>query len=1018
MIIDRDKKIDVIMGQGAQLIAFYRQNPCVAVYDLLGVDLAPIQRVVFEDMWFKDYVIAVCGRGFGKSVCTSSIINEKNKGLVYLNEILPPIPSYLRDGEEEVIDWNINIHTSNGFKGTKRLCLEKGIEGKQLKTNNGFISKGSNHHPLLTLNKDGEFIYKKLEDFIPGDKVCLQRGNNSFGYTLVSLDDAYLIGLLIGDGCINKNSFSLTSEDEQILSFSSQYCIRNNIPYSVSYESGDCTLRIGFSNNNFSWFFDKYGIARVLSYNKSVPYSIRTSTRQSQVAFLQGYFDTDGTVDKRSGGVSCCSVSKKLLIEIQLMLLNFGIVARLRKKKTKSNFGKAYLLDMFSEDAFKFKELIGFRLTRKQKILNEYFESKKLNVNKDTIPYIKDICWDLRQILLLLNNKNCNNFPGKFLLFKKSNKKEVTYSTLSIFIHDIIKIISSSTYTINSYFIDKFNLLLDILKTNYFFDTVVYVDDWKGDCYDFEMDEVCSIEPNYFANGFINHNTYLQGLLSALSCLLYPGYRVGLIAPSFRQAKMMFSEIEKLYSKSSIFREACVGPPTHGADTHNLKFKAVGGKNGSFIEALPIGNDGSKIRGSRFYLVCVDELAQVPNKIVDMVLRPMGATKQDPMEQVRALERKKLLLEAGLAIDSDFEDELVNKMIMTSSGYYKFNHMYNRMRAYWKKMEECDLLSSKCPFVVHQIPYTLLPEGFLDKNNIEEAKRVMSNHEFRMEYEAAMVSDSDGFFKASLLESCTLGSNFYIELAGDREGQYIVGVDPNQAGSASCGVVIVKIGTVNRIVNVIELKKHTTQELTSAIQDVCDNYRVIRLFMDKGGGGKAVMDLLEEGYGGKTPIIDRTNDEHRNMQGRHILEMVNFNTSWITDANFATLSLLEDKKLLFPQPPVSTIDMEAIRYETVEDLKKQMLNIIVTPTSGGAMHFDTPKKGQNKDLYSALILAGYGIRLVEKEIEGDTDPVLHNVSGMVRSHHPGSSWTVLDKTGASHSSTKKGLSMAILSKKK
>jgi len=178
------------------------------------------------------------------------------------------------------------------------------------------------------------------------------------------------------------------------------------------------------------------------------------------------------------------------------------------------------------------------------------------------------------------------------------------------------------------------------------------------------------------------------------------------------------------------------------------------------------------------------------------------------------------------------------------------------------------------------------------------------------------------------------------------------------------------------------------------------------------------MDLLEEGYGGKTPIIDRTNDEHRNMQGRHILEMVNFNTSWITDANFATLSLLEDKKLLFPQPPVSTIDMEAIRYETVEDLKKQMLNIIVTPTSGGAMHFDTPKKGQNKDLYSALILAGYGIRLVEKEIEGDTDPVLHNVSGMVRSHHPGSSWTVLDKTGASHSSTKKGLSMAILSKKK
>jgi len=57
----------------------------------------------------------------------------------------------------------------------------------------------------------------------------------------------------------------------------------------------------------------------------------------------------------------------------------------------------------------------------------------------------------------------------------------------------------------------------------------------------------------------------------------------------------------------------------------------VGGIAPSFIEAVPLGNDGSKIRGSRFYLIVVDELAQVPDTILDLVIRPFGATSLAPM---------------------------------------------------------------------------------------------------------------------------------------------------------------------------------------------------------------------------------------------------------------------------------------------------------------------------------------------------------------------------------------------------
>ena len=508
--------------------------------------------------------------------------------------------------------------------------------------------------------------------------------------------------------------------------------------------------------------------------------------------------------------------------------------------------------------------------------------------------------------------------------------------------------------------------------------------------------------------------SFLLGTLAALRAMLYPGYRVGLVGPSFRQSKMIFSEVEKHYTKSAILREATEKKPIRGSDTAYLKFKSVGSSNGSFIEAIPLGNDGAKIRGSRFYLICIDELAQVPDKILDMVLRPMGATKQDPMANVRRLEQMRLLIESGLATEDDFDDDQVNKMVMTSSGFYKFNHMYRRMRAYWDKIiqegeEESNVM-------VHQIPHWFLPKGFLDENNIEEARRVMSDHEFRMEYEAEMVSDSEGFFKASMLEACTSNSGHYLELSGDSKAEYVIGVDPNQGGSASCGVSIVKLGQPNRIVNMLEVKNGTTQGMVTTLQSVCKTYNVIRIYMDKAGGGKAICDLLEEGYNGATPIIDRTNPDHSHWKGKHILELINFTPQWIQEANYSTLSLFEDRLLLFPERMPDGSDQLDEQYAAIYELKKQLLSIILTQTGSGVLHFDTPKKGQNKDLYSSLILAGFGAKELSKPVDTVLDPVLHSSGGMIRERTPNSSFREIAKS-ITNVASNTNMSMAILKKK-
>jgi len=482
--------------------------------------------------------------------------------------------------------------------------------------------------------------------------------------------------------------------------------------------------------------------------------------------------------------------------------------------------------------------------------------------------------------------------------------------------------------------------------------------------------------------------TFLLAVNAALHCLLYPGYRVGLISSSFRQSKYIFAEVEKLYTRSSILREACEKRPVRGSDLCYLKFKGTDNSNSSYIEALPLGVDGAKIRGSRFYLIEIDELAQVPPQIIDMVIRPFGAVTLEPMERVRYMEKMMRLIEAGQATEDDIIDQAANKMIMTSSGYFKFNHMWHRMKSYWHAMAE---EGEKTKYAVHQVPYQMMPKGFLDDENIKEAKRTMSSIEFMMEYEAAMISDSDGFFKASLLELCTMGSEFSIRLSGEYGKEYVLGVDPSQGGSASCGIVVIELGKPNKIVYVRELKKRTTQEMTMAIQKLTDNFNIIEIFMDSQGGGNAIKDLLQEGYNNHMLILDPEDENMKGKNGKRMLNMINPSPAWISDANFDTLALLENKDLRFPAVPTSANNVEEKLYEEVKLLKSQMLNIIVTETARGVRHFDTPRKGQNKDLYSALVLAGYGVRELARNM-GLEELVLHQ-SGLVRPHRAGATFT-------------------------
>lgn len=253
--------------------------------------------------------------------------------------------------------------------------------------------------------------------------------------------------------------------------------------------------------------------------------------------------------------------------------------------------------------------------------------------------------------------------------------------------------------------------------------------------------------------------TWLDGVDACLSALLWPGNRVGLIGPSFRQSKFVFEEVDKLWQQSPILQEATTREPSMSPDSCTVQFKAANGRNPSIIMALPIGADGAKIRGARFYKTIADEAVQIDNNVLKRVVRGFMATHADPMANVRLVRK---LREEGKTAEEALESVSSNKMVMTSTMFFQWNHFYQRIAELINQINDehgkavrkggdcsrfvfagAGLNGGQLPFRAMSngksgytaFPWQDAPLGFLDLNSIEQARHEMSDYEFRMEYE-------------------------------------------------------------------------------------------------------------------------------------------------------------------------------------------------------------------------------------------------------------------------------------------
>tara|TARA_R110002110_G_scaffold116900_2_gene288874 strand:- start:884 stop:2860 length:1977 start_codon:yes stop_codon:yes gene_type:complete len=526
--------------------------------------------------------------------------------------------------------------------------------------------------------------------------------------------------------------------------------------------------------------------------------------------------------------------------------------------------------------------------------------------------------------------------------------------------------------------------------------------------------------------------SFILSVYAILRALLMPGRKVIIVGAAFRQSKILFEYMDGIWRNSPILRDIVGGSggPRRGVDMCRLTI------GDSTVTCLPLG-DGSKIRGQRANDIIADEFASIPREIFENVVAGFAAVSASPVENVRRIASQKRAVELGESKQDEEQanEEGANQIILSGTAYYDFNHFSE----YWKKWKQ--IIESKGhpkklaelfgqeevpdgfdwqQYSIIRVPFELLPEGFMDAAQVARSKATVHSGIYQMEFGACFATDSHGFFKRSLIESCVVSPDnpislpsgdvsFEPMLIGNPNCRYVYGIDPaSEVDNFSIVVMevheehsrIVYCWTTNRSRHKEQLKAGIADETdfysycSRKIRDLMKVFPCEEIALDAQGGGIAIIealhdkDKIREGELPIWPTVDEKKEKDTDGEpGLHIVEMIQFaKADWVGEANHGLRKDFEDKTVLFPYFDSATLGLAISddklknrMYDTLEDcvmeieeLKDELSMIIMLQTTTGRDKWDTPevklpggrKDRLRKDRYSSLIMANMSARKI------------------------------------------------------
>lgn len=338
-------------------------------------------------------VNALGGGTDGMCVCAGTKVFKANGEIINIEDLKQ---------EDGIIGWNEKtkqivpqtIH--NIIEPRQKECLEITIKS-------GFTLRCSMDHPVLSDNSpkarshriNGQRIayrdwkFRRADELKVGDFVGV--ANNIDYWGNITLDKAYLIGLLIGDGTYTKgNSCRLISADRSTWDYieSNGLGVINHCDDTRSdkYSTEVRTYRIIDGMD----LMRQVGLVYQSGENKTLPKNIGQYTKDSICQLLAGLYDTDGSIsvneDKNNWAITLYQSNKNLLQEVKEQLHKLGIFTSISARKAAKyqlggkiiNSNQSYRLEVGDiTSAIKFTQLIPLNIDYKKANLDRIYNLLK-----------------------------------------------------------------------------------------------------------------------------------------------------------------------------------------------------------------------------------------------------------------------------------------------------------------------------------------------------------------------------------------------------------------------------------------------------------------------------------------------------------------------------------------------------------------------------------------------------------------------------------------------------------------
>jgi len=257
-------------------------------------------------------------------------------GTVRIDEIHPRLePNSEREVALEVLDrLGRPVRASKIFDSGNHPTL-------RLRTREGFELTGTHNHPVLCLvDMVGVplLLWKLLEEIQPGDRVVVSRTPRSEREELSQHERqvAFLLGAFVSEGWVSKGRAGFNNVDQSffddVLAAYDEVVGGPRYAYSRTIASGSTLHELDVQDLRRLRTSELADLVGVPSREKTVPERVWRGGKAFKRMFLKALFTGDGSsslLPRKSIQISYSTYSEQLARDVQLLLLEFGVVARL-----------------------------------------------------------------------------------------------------------------------------------------------------------------------------------------------------------------------------------------------------------------------------------------------------------------------------------------------------------------------------------------------------------------------------------------------------------------------------------------------------------------------------------------------------------------------------------------------------------------------------------------------------------------------------------------------------------------